>query len=56
MAKVSRWQNLLSGEISTVRRGEPSGAVVLSSDDHPMTPRNRFAVWHTLHDAKRSVA
>ena len=36
--------------------GAAGGAVVLSSDDHPMTPRNRFAVWHTLDDAKSFVA
>ena len=29
---------------------------MLSSDDHPMTPRNRFTVWHTLDDTKSFVA
>ena len=36
--------------------GSVGGAVVLSSDDHPMTPPNRFTVWHTLDDAKSFVA
>lgn len=29
---------------------------MLSCDDHPITPRNGFAVWHTLDDAETFVA
>ena len=29
---------------------------MLSSDDHPITLRNRFAVWHTLDDTKSFFA
>ena len=32
------------------------GAVMLASDDHPMTPRDGFAVRHTLDDTKSFVA
>lgn len=47
LAKFVQWRDVYSAAWR---------AVVLSCDDHPVTPRNGFAVRHTLDDAKGFVA